>query len=126
MLTKLVFIVFGILMISNSSLLIATIHYYKKYDTLKNEYTICTNNLKKVTDDYNNLLNECTISIKKYKENLTRLNKRSNEVRSFIDKYKEIRTENLTTDNECEQMKIMLDEFIKIDNEVRTKLGGNQ
>jgi len=105
-------------------LLTISFYYYKEYKALKNDYTICTNNLKKVTDDYNNLLNECTLSLKRYKENLVRLNKHSNEVKTLIDKYKEIKTQDVTADNDCEQMKIMLDKFIEIDNEVRSKLGG--
>lgn len=126
MLTKLTLILFGILTILNSVLLIATIHYYKRYNALKNDYTTCTNNLKKVTINYNNLLNECTISLKKYKENIAKFNKRSNEVKSLIDKYKEIRSQESISNNECEQMKNILDRFIEIDNEVKLKLGGQR
>lgn len=124
MITKLIFIIISLLIISSFSLLIGMVHFYKKYNLLKSEYTICVNNLKKVTDDYNNLLDEYSLSLKKYKENLTKLNKRSNEIKSLVNRYKEIKATNTTADNECEQMKIMLDEFTKIDNEIRVKLGG--
>lgn len=123
---KLVFIILGISFILNSYLSIATIHFYKKYKELKNEYTICTSNLEKVTNDYNNLLNEYTTSLQRYKENLSRLNKRTHEIRSLVDRYKEIRIQGNVIDNECEQLKIMLDEFVKIDNEIRPKLGGQK
>lgn len=123
MLTKLFLIFFGIIAITNSISLIAAIHYYKKYKALKNDYAICTDNLKKVTNDYNNLLNEYSISIKKYRENLTKLNKRTQEIKTVIDKYKEINVSDSLIDNECEQLKAILDKFVEIDKEVRTKLG---